>query len=61
MTFELAGRKIERLSHTFTDVEPGELVAYVGSTRDHVEIGLRNGNAARDLGAGVGDEVLIRR
>jgi len=61
VTFELAGRKIERLSHSFTDVEPGELVAYVGSTRDHVEIGLRNGNAARDLGAGVGDEVLIRR
>jgi S-adenosylmethionine hydrolase len=60
-TFELAGRKIERLSHTFADVEPGELVAYVGSTRGHVEIGLRNGNAARELGVGVGDEVLIGR
>jgi len=32
----------------------------VGSTRHHVEIGLRNGNAARVLGVGVGDEVLIR-
>ncbi len=60
VTFELAGRKIERLSHTFADVESGELVAYVGSTRDHVEIGLRNGNAARVLGVRVGDEVLIR-
>jgi S-adenosylmethionine hydrolase len=59
-TFELAGRKVERLSHTFADVAAGEPVAYVGSTRDHVEIGLRNGNAARVLGAGVGDEVLIR-
>jgi S-adenosylmethionine hydrolase len=59
--FELAGRKIERLSRTFADVEPGELVAYVGSTRDHVEIGLRDGNAARLLGVNVGDEVLIRQ
>ena len=59
-TFKLAGRKIERLSHAFADVEPGELVAYVGSTRDQVEIGLRNGDAARVLGVKVGDEVLIR-
>ena len=59
-TFELGGRKIERLSRTFADVESGALVAYVGSTRDHVEIGLRNGNAARALGVRVGDEVLIR-
>ncbi len=58
-SFELAGREIERLSQTFADVEPGELVAYVGSTRDHVEIGLRDGNAARALGIKVGDEVLI--
>ncbi len=60
VTFELAGRKIEALSSTFADVEPGELVAYVGSTRDHVEIALREGDAAREMGLGIGDEVLIR-
>jgi S-adenosylmethionine hydrolase len=60
-TFELAGRKIGRLSHTFADVERGELVAYVGSTRDHVEIALRDGNAAQVLGVEVGDKVLIGR
>ncbi len=59
-TFELVGRKIERLSRTFADVEPGELVAYVGSTRDHIEIALRDGNVARVLGVKVGDKVLIR-
>ncbi len=59
VTFELAGRKIERLSHTFADVTPGELVAYVGSTRDHVEIAVRGGDAARVLGVGIGDKVLI--
>lgn len=59
VAFELAGRKIERMSHTFTDVAPGELVAYVGSTRDHVEVAVRDGDAAREIGVDVGDEVMI--
>ncbi len=61
MTFELAGRRIKGLSRTFADVVPGDLVAYVGSTRDHVEIAFRDGNAAQETGVGVGDEVLIWR
>lgn len=61
VTFELAGRKIEGTGHTFADVARGELVAYVGSSRDHVEIAVRDGNAAREMGLSVGDEVLIRR
>jgi S-adenosylmethionine hydrolase len=59
VTFELAGRRIEGLSRTFADVAPGDPVAYIGSTRDHVEIALRNGNAAQEIGVDVGDEVLI--
>ncbi len=60
-TFELAGHIIDRLSRTFADGEPGELVAYVGSTYHHVEIAIRNGNAAQALGVDVGTPVLIRR
>ncbi len=59
VTFELAGRRIEGLSRTFADVAPGDPVAYVGSTWDHVEIALRDGNAAEEIGVDVGDEVLI--
>jgi S-adenosylmethionine hydrolase len=58
---ELEGRRIEGLSQTFADVTHGELLAYVGSSRDHVEVAIREGDAARELGVGVGDEVLIRK
>ena len=53
--------RIDHLSNTFADVKPGELVAYVGSTRDHLEIAVRNGNAARALGVQVGSSVRIFR
>jgi len=59
--FELGGRSIEGVSGTFADVADGELVAYVGSSRDHVEIAARNRNAAQELEIGIGDRVLIRR
>ena len=59
-TFELAGHIIGRLSRTFANGEPGELVAYVGSTFHHVEIAIRNGNAAQAWGVDVGTPVLIR-
>ena len=59
-TFELTGHVIDRLSRTFADGEPGELVAYVGSTYHHVEIAMRNGDAAQALGVDVGTPVLIR-
>ena len=57
---EIAGRVIGGLSATYADVAPGELVAYVGSTHDLVEIAVRNGDAAQTTGAGVGAQVLIR-
>ena len=56
---ELAGRRIEGLSQTFADVAPGQLVAYGGSSRQHLEIAVRDGNATHSLGLGVGDQVLI--
>lgn len=59
--FELGEHKIKGLSHTFADVAPGELLAYVGSSRDHVEIAVREGDAAREMGLSVGDEVIIRK
>jgi hypothetical protein len=43
---------------TFADVEPGELVAYVGSS-GYVEIAVREGSAAGQLGVSVGDPVLL--
>ncbi len=58
---ELEGRRIEGLSRTFADVAPGELLAYVGSSRDHVEVAVREGNAAQELGVDAGDKVLIRK
>jgi S-adenosylmethionine hydrolase len=58
---ELAGHTIKRVSRTFADVRRGELVAYIGSSQDHVEVAIREGNAAHELGLRVGDEVLLRR
>lgn len=45
------------LRRTFADVEPGELVAFVGSGGT-VEIAIRDGAAAAELDAGVGEAVL---
>lgn len=59
VTFTIAGRVITSLSATFADVEEGELLAYPGSSRDHIEIAIRNGNAAKSLGVGVGDVVKV--
>lgn len=45
---------------TFADVEPGDLVAYVGST-GLLEIAVRNGSAAHKTGARRGSAVRLRR
>lgn len=50
------GERIPGLSRTFADVEPGELVAYVGSG-GYVEIAVREGSAAGRLGLDVGAPV----
>jgi S-adenosylmethionine hydrolase len=46
------------LSRTFSDVEQGILVTYVGGS-GYLEIALRDGSAAGRLGMGVGDSVLV--
>lgn len=59
LVLEVAGRHIRGLRRTFTDVPAGELVAYVGSS-GHLEIALREGNAAQSLGMERGDKILLR-
>ena len=58
--FEIAGQVPCRLCRTYADGAPGQLIAYVGSTHDHIEMAARNGNAAEMTGAGIGAPVLIR-
>ncbi|HKV72004.1 MAG TPA: SAM-dependent chlorinase/fluorinase [Gemmatimonadales bacterium] len=50
------GKDVGSLRRTFGDVEPGQLVAYMGSGGE-VEIAVRGGSAARLLGVGVRAEV----
>ncbi len=52
---EIRGARVP-IHRTFADVEPGELVAFVGSGGT-VEIAVRDGEAAAKLGAGIGDPV----
>ncbi|MCL4299416.1 MAG: SAM-dependent chlorinase/fluorinase [Anaerolineae bacterium] len=59
VTFTVGQRVITSLSATFADVEEGQLLAYTGSSRDHVEIAVRNGNAAQTLGLKVGDLIRV--
>jgi hypothetical protein len=59
LVLEVAGRRIRGLGRTFTDVPAGELVAYIGSS-GHLEIALREGNAAQSLGIKRGDKILLR-
>ncbi len=59
LTVAIAGVQIAGLHRTFSDVEIGEWVAYVGSS-GRLEIGVRNGNAAHRLGAQIGEPVVVR-
>jgi len=59
LVLEAAGCRIQGLGRTFSDVPAGELVAYIGSS-GHLEIALREGNAARSLGMEIGDHILLR-
>lgn len=53
------GEIITGLSRTFTDVPRGKALAYFGSGR-RLEIGLRDGSAALELGAVTGATVTLR-
>ncbi len=59
VAFKVGPETVRSLCRTFADVNEGELLAYVGSQRDHIEIALRNGNAALALGVKVGDMVKL--
>jgi S-adenosylmethionine hydrolase len=60
LVIEVAGRRIIGLSRTYADAAPGELLAYVGSTRNHLEVAIREGNAVDYLGVAVGEVVTLR-
>jgi len=57
---DIGGVVIQSVRHTFSSVEPGELVAYVGSGGT-LEIGVRDGNASKALNVCVGDIVAVTR
>lgn len=59
IVFTIDNHVIKALRSTFADVEKGALVAYTGSSRDHIEIAVRNGNAALELGVQVGDVIKV--
>ena len=56
--FTAGETRIEGLSRTFADVAPGEMVAYAGSG-GYVEIAVRQGSAAGQLGLAAGDPVVV--
>jgi S-adenosylmethionine hydrolase len=58
ISIPIGQERITGLKRTFADVEPGELVAYVGSS-GYLEIAVREGNAAAQLNLGVGDPVYV--
>jgi len=49
-------QRISGLQQTYADSSVGALVALIGSS-DHLELAVRNGNAAQTLGVGIGDTV----
>ncbi len=55
---EVKGRQIWGVSRTYAEVEEGELLALIGSS-GRLELSIRDGNAAQELEAGIGDEVVI--
>ncbi|MCX7707763.1 MAG: SAM-dependent chlorinase/fluorinase [Anaerolineae bacterium] len=57
---EIAGRRIPRLSETYSAALPGELLALIGSS-GMLEVAVRNGSAARLLEAGVGQAIHLRK
>jgi len=54
------GEREIALRRTYADAAPGEALALIGSC-DSLEIAVRDGDAARELGAGPGTPVEVRR
>ncbi len=59
VAIEIAGRRIESLSPAYAAAAPGQLVALI-SSGGRLEIAVREGSAARELGVGPGEPVRIR-
>jgi len=57
---EIAGERIRGILRTYGDRPPGSLIALVGSS-GWVEVAVVNGDAARQLTAGAGTTVWVRR
>jgi S-adenosylmethionine hydrolase len=53
-------RRINGIQHTYADVEPGQPVAYFGSS-DRLEIAIRNASAASEYGIKPGQTFIFRR
>ncbi len=58
MVVRVGKARIAGVRTTYSDVAPGEPVAYVGSS-GRVEVAVRDGSAAARLGVGVGDAVRV--
>ncbi|MFN3781073.1 MAG: S-adenosyl-l-methionine hydroxide adenosyltransferase family protein [Candidatus Kapaibacteriota bacterium] len=58
--FEIGHTKIKNISMTYTDVDEGEYLAYIGSS-GFLEIAIRNGNAAKMIGAYLGQLVCAKK
>jgi S-adenosyl-L-methionine hydrolase (adenosine-forming) len=58
-TIEFAGRIISGVRSHYAAVEPKQLVALIGSS-GRLEVAMRDGDAARELGATVGTAVHVR-
>jgi S-adenosyl-L-methionine hydrolase (adenosine-forming) len=52
------GNTIGKLHTTYSDVDAGEQIAYIGSA-GFLEIGIREGNASEKMRLAIGDEILI--
>ncbi len=59
LVVSIGGRDLHGLARTYSDVEPGEFAALIGSPWK-LEVAQRNGNAAQALDVRIGDEVVVR-
>lgn len=59
ITVTIRGKILHGVRSTYAAVERGESLALISSS-GHVEVAVRDGNAAQMLGAKLGDEVVIR-
>jgi S-adenosylmethionine hydrolase len=59
LTVRVARKRLGRLKRTYMDVAPGSTLALFGSS-GLVEIAVRDGSAAKELGLRVGDAVIVK-